>query len=151
MGLPWPSTALAASMPLNPLHTDSAHPPDGTLSPCMALNRSPDEIRGCLDMKAVIPDFIRATTADGIFQSLQFDSYSQEFRKSARPRQEAEWRCRAGGRAAWMAARGITGQGRPVYAGPEAAPEGGKSGHRPDPDVGGRFLLLTFLCANKEK
>ena len=33
-GHPWPIAALAASLPLNPFHTDSAHPPDGTASPC---------------------------------------------------------------------------------------------------------------------
>ena len=29
-GHPWPIAALAASMPLNPLHNDSTQPPDGT-------------------------------------------------------------------------------------------------------------------------
>ena len=28
-GHPWPIAALAASMPLNPFHNDSARPPDG--------------------------------------------------------------------------------------------------------------------------
>ena len=28
-GHPWPIVALAASMPLNPFHNDSAHPPEG--------------------------------------------------------------------------------------------------------------------------
>ena len=39
-----------------------------------------------------------ATTADGIFQSVQFDSYSQ----AARPRQEAERRGCVEGHLAWM-------------------------------------------------
>ena len=70
MGLPWPSTALAASMPLNPFHTDSAHPPDGTFSPCISKNRSPDAIRGCFGLKGVIPDFIRATTVTTLHKCL---------------------------------------------------------------------------------
>jgi len=49
------------------------------------------------------------------------------------------------------AARGVKGQDGPCTPAPGATPEGGKSGRRPDPDVGVRFLLLTFLCANKEK
>ena len=40
------------------------------------------------------------------------------------PRQEAEWRCCVGERAARMAARGITGQGSPVYAGPRSGTGG---------------------------
>ena len=35
-GRPWPFTPFAASMPLNPLRTDSAHPSDGTPSPCLS-------------------------------------------------------------------------------------------------------------------
>ena len=38
-GHPWPIAPLAASMPLNPLHTDSAHPSDGTVSPCILESR----------------------------------------------------------------------------------------------------------------
>ncbi len=34
-GHPWPSAAFVASMRLNPFHTDSALPSDGTFSPCM--------------------------------------------------------------------------------------------------------------------
>lgn len=30
-GHPWPIAALAASMPLNPFHGDSAHPPEGAV------------------------------------------------------------------------------------------------------------------------
>jgi len=37
-GHPWPIAALAASLPLNPFHTDSAHPADGTVSPCPSRN-----------------------------------------------------------------------------------------------------------------
>ncbi len=38
-GHPWPIAALAASMPLNPLHTGSTLPSDGTPSPCMPESR----------------------------------------------------------------------------------------------------------------
>ncbi|VXB68834.1 conserved hypothetical protein [Pseudomonas sp. 8AS] len=34
---------------------------------------------------------------------------------------------------------------------PGAAPEGGHPERSAGPDAGVRFLLLTFLCANKEK
>lgn len=65
------------------------------------------------------------------------------------PRQEAEWRCCAGGREAGRRARN-EGTGTSLRDGPEAAPEGG-SQRSPDPDVGACFLLLTFLCTSKER
>ena len=37
-GRPWPFTPFAASMPLNPLHTDSTLPPDGTVRPCITID-----------------------------------------------------------------------------------------------------------------
>ena len=37
-GHPWPIVALAASMPLNPFHDDSTHPPEGAFgAACMSL------------------------------------------------------------------------------------------------------------------
>jgi len=39
-GHPWPITAFAASMPLNPLHTDAAHPADGVVGPCLSVTVS---------------------------------------------------------------------------------------------------------------
>ena len=36
-GHPWPIVALAASLPLNPFHDDSAHPPEGALARLMLL------------------------------------------------------------------------------------------------------------------
>jgi len=35
MGRPWPVAALATSLSLNSFHTDSSHPPDGTVGPCI--------------------------------------------------------------------------------------------------------------------
>ncbi|PYC25882.1 hypothetical protein DMO17_09440 [Aquipseudomonas alcaligenes] len=49
------------------------------------------------------------------------------------------------------AERGTMGQGRPFVTAPGAAPEGGKSGRRPDPDVGVPFSLVTFSWARKRK
>ena len=49
------------------------------------------------------------------------------------------------------AERGTMGQGRPIVTAPGAAPEGGKSGRRPDPDVGVPFSLVTFSWACKRK
>ena len=49
------------------------------------------------------------------------------------------------------AARGLKGQDGPCMPAPGAAPEGGKSGRRPDPDVGVAFSLVTFSWADKRK
>ncbi|HCL75466.1 MAG TPA: hypothetical protein DIC26_06300, partial [Pseudomonas sp.] len=47
------------------------------------------------------------------------------------------------------AERGTKGQGRPFVTAPGAAPEGGESGRRPDPDVGVAFSLVTFSWPGK--
>src|SRR5690606_17106519 len=47
------------------------------------------------------------------------------------------------------AERGAKGQGRPFVTAPRAAPERGKSGRRPDPDVGVAFSLVTFSWPDK--
>ena len=49
------------------------------------------------------------------------------------------------------AERGTKGQGRPFVTAPGATPEGGKSGRRPDPDVGEAFSLVTFSWPGKRK
>jgi len=49
------------------------------------------------------------------------------------------------------AERGTKGQGRPFVTAPGAAPERGKSGRRPDPDVGVAFSLVTFSWPDKRK
>ena len=73
-------------MPLNPLHTDSAHPPEGNVSPCIALSCS-GQLR-----------------------------WNAKLRWSDHPRQKAECRCCAAGfeagrressDAPWMALRSV--------------------------------------------
>src|SRR5690606_6205045 len=49
------------------------------------------------------------------------------------------------------AERGTKGQGRPFVTAPGAAPERGKSGRRPDPDVGRAFSLVTFSFARAKR
>ncbi len=49
------------------------------------------------------------------------------------------------------AERGAKGQGRPFVTAPGAAPERGESGHRPDPDVGRAFSLVTFSFARAKR
>src|SRR5690606_15720140 len=49
------------------------------------------------------------------------------------------------------AERGAKGQGRPFVPAPGAAPERGESGHRPDPDVGRAFSLVTFSFARAKR
>ena len=69
--------------------------------------------------------------------------------RSPSPRQEAEWRCCAGGREAGRRARS-DGTGRPIVTAPGAAPEGG------NPAAGGAgcrggLLFGYFLLARQEK
>ncbi len=47
------------------------------------------------------------------------------------------------------AERGAKGQGCPFVTAPGATPERGKSGRRPDPDVGVAFSLVTFSWPDK--
>src|SRR5690606_5222354 len=48
-------------------------------------------------------------------------------------------------------AQGDARHGRPFVTAPGAAPERGESGHRPDPDVGRAFSLVTFSFARAKR
>jgi len=126
-GHPWPFKPFAASLPLNPLRNDSAHPPERG-GWCRLMVRASGQKKQILDLPG------------------DSDSY---------PRQEAEWRCCVGGREAWTPSEerrtGPPRQGRPSVTAPGAAPEGGKSGRRPDPDVGVAFSLVTLGQARATK
>ncbi len=124
-GHPWPFKPLAASMRLAPLRNDSTHPPERG-GWCRLMVRASGQKKQILDLPG------------------DSDSY---------PRQEAEWRCCVGGREAWTPSEerrtGPPRQGRPFVTAPGAAPEGGESGRRPDPDVGVAFSLVTFSWPDK--
>ena len=90
-GHPWPIVALAASMPLNPFHDDSVHPPEGALARLMLLC-------GENGQEMLNP-------SGGSVPKLPSGGRVEVLRR---------------GVSRMDAARGITGQGWPVYAGPRS-------------------------------
>ena len=110
-GHPWPIVALAASLPLNPFHNDSVHPPEGALARLMLL---------CGEMDRAFRRLGAKTPSEGRVEVVRRGVSRKD------------------------AARGITGQGWPVYAGPRSgtgrrAPEAKRrAGCR------GAFSLVTF-------
>jgi hypothetical protein len=79
-GHPWPIAALATSMSLNPLRGDSIRPPEGDFGVVGAV---------------VAQKQSKKQTPLGL-------RLGKSRKLATRSRQEAEWRCCAGGRAAWM-------------------------------------------------
>ncbi len=134
-------------MRLAPFHNDSVRPPEGGVRLCLKIrcpNPSPAGGRGQGEGGAGQPltptlgfGFLRRTTScihavvsptgrgsRAIKSARTPQPPNHQATRSPSPRQEAEWRCCAGGRAARMAARGITGHGWPVYAGPRSGTGG---------------------------
>src|SRR5690606_24934252 len=123
-GHPWPFTTLAASLRLAPLRNDSAHPPErgGWWRLLVRAKRSKAQATPTI-FQATRSQFPVRRPSGGVAQG---DA-----------RQDAE--------------RGTKGQGRPFVTAPGAAPERGKSGRRPDPDVGRAFSLVTFSFARAKR
>src|SRR5690606_24707943 len=123
-GRPWRFKPLAASMRLAPLRNDSAHPPE--------------RVGWCRLM--VCASGKKSRSKLSIFQATGTRSPSEGrvevLRRGTRGR-DAE--------------RGRKGQGRPFVTAPGATPERGKSGRRPDPDVGRAFSLVTFSFARAKR
>ncbi len=121
-GHPWPFTPLAASMPLAPLHSDSTRPP---------------ERGGWWRL------LVRTKKAK--------PKQHQQSSKRLGPRSPSGGRVEVlrRGTRGMDAERGTKGQGRPFVTAPGATPERGKSGRRPDPDVGVAFSLVTFSWPDK--
>ena len=94
-GHPWPIASLAASMPLNPLRNDSVRPPEGGSWSCLMV----------------------ACKAVAIISEVQ-----EKLSDSSEPESPSGGRVEMSRRGANRrdAARGITGQGWPVYAGPRS-------------------------------
>ena len=146
-GPSWPFTPLAASMRLAPFHNDSVRPPEGSVRRCLKLrctNPSPAGGRGQGEGGAgqpLTPTLSPAGRGSRAIKSARTQQPpSHQATRSPSPRQEAEWRCCAGGRAARMAARGITGQGWPVYAGPRSG-TGGREVSRSETRMSGCLSL----------
>ncbi len=137
-GRPWPIAALgfgilrrsiscihavvAASLPLNPFHTDSAHPSDGTVSPC----------------KQVVFVISRWLSKRGRW-----------FGWRSVPHQKAERRCRAEGHLAWMPNEERWAMDGPSRRPSERCRSEGSRAQR-DPDAGVCFFA-SFLCTSKER
>ncbi len=122
-GRPWPFKPLAASMRLAPLRNGSTHPPErGGWCRLWVRTKKPCQRHITILQATRTPLPVRRPSG-GVAQG--------------DVRQDAE--------------RGTKGQGRPFVTAPGAAPERGKSGRRPDPDVGRAFSLVTFSFARAKR
>ena len=108
VGRPWPIVPHLASMPNAPLHSTYARPPDGAEPASSA--RSLCKARSLCVGFGLLPWLFNRNLTGGGQISMQ----------------KAEGNRCARARAAWTAARGITGQGWPVMPAPGAAMERGK-------------------------
>ena len=126
-GHPWPIASFAASMPLNPFRNDSVRPPEGGDWSCLTVlhfcpdgshaprgNPSSDAPRhrvvcGAKQTVGAERQRLHSHAERGNDQTIKRSTRNARSAKknhqaprSPSPRQEAEWRCCAGGRAAWM-------------------------------------------------
>ncbi len=125
--IPGPCKPFAASMPLNPLRSDSTHPPErgGWCRLLTCAKKSKANQATPTAFQATRPPFPVRRLSGGVAQGTRGRTPSEE-RRTGPPR-----------------------QGRPFVTAPGAAPERGKSGRRPDPDVGVAFSLVTFSWPDK--
>ena len=124
-GHPWPIASLAASMPLNPLRNDSVRPPEGGSWSCLMVARR----------------------AGAIIREVQ-----EKLSDSSEPKSPSGGRVEMSRRGASRrdAARGITGQGWPVYAGPRSGIGRREPRRRRGRMSGGAFFCLLFFAQTKK-
>ena len=124
-GHPWPIASLAASMPLNPLRNDSVRPPEGGSWSCLMV----------------------ACRAGAIIREVQ-----EKLSDSSEPKSPSGGRVEMSRRGASRrdAARGITGQGWPVYAGPRSGIGRREPRRRRGRMSGGAFFCLLFFAQTKK-
>ena len=124
-GHPWPIASLAASMPLNPLRNDSVRPTEGGSWSCLMVARR----------------------AGAIIREVQ-----QKLSDSSEPESPSGGRVEMSRRGASRrdAARGITGQGWPVYAGPRSGIGRREPRRRRGRMSGGAFFCLLFFAQTKK-
>ena len=138
-GHPWPIAALAASMPLNPLHNDSTRPPDGAFGVACEIG-APEPRSQSIAARPQCFGYAFWICLHGQFRRLGF-------RIPSGGRVEVLWR----GAFGMDAKRGTMGQGWPTVTTLGAAPERGKF-RAAKPGCRARFLFGYFLFrASKEK
>lgn len=135
---PWPIAALAASMPLNPLHNDSTRPPDGAFGVACEIG---DPVLNRADITALA----------AMYRSVSSVLASTKRSNTAIPesRQEAECRCCGEGRLAWMPNEERWARDGSLRRPSEQRRSEGSFAQR-NPDAGRAFSSVTF-CASKEK
>ena len=136
-GHSWPIASLAASMPLNPLRNDSVRPPEGGVWSCLK----------------VLHSFLggsHAPRGNPSRRNARSTKKNHQAPRSPSPRQEAEWRCCAGGREAGRRARN-EGTGMSLRDGPRSGTGRREVRAQPGPGCRGVFSFAYFSLHEQRK